>query len=92
MAIVFQIALTGLEYASSGSITTEMSDSAAPNCSIAQLYTSFKTTDCLTITVKVLASEIIATADGVIYAVVVCVVLAIEWETDEWSGQSGSCR
>ena len=92
MTIVFQITLTSLEYASTGSVTTEVSDSTAPNCSIAQLYASFEAIDCLTITVKILASEIIATADGVIYAVVVCVVLTIEWETDDWSGQSGGCR
>lgn len=92
MTVVFQIALTSREYASSGSVTTEVSDSTTPNCSIAQLYASFKATDSLTITVEILACEIIATADGVVYAVVVCVVLAIEWETNEWSGQSGSCR
>jgi len=84
--------LTSLEYASTGSVATEVSDSTTPNCSIAQFYASFKAVDCLTITVEILASEIIATADGVIDAVVVCVVLAIEWETNEWSGQSGSCR
>ena len=88
MTIVLQIALTSLEYASSGSIATDVSNCTTPICTIAKLNTSFKATDCLTIvSVQALTSEIIATADGVVHNIGVCPILAVEWETNEWSGQ-----
>jgi hypothetical protein len=93
VTIVLQIALTSLEYASSGSITTDVSDCATPICTIAKLNTSFKATDCLTvISVQALTSEIVATADGVVHDIGVCPILAVEWETNEWSGQCSGRR
>ena len=89
MTIILEGAFAGLQSASARSITAKVSNSTTSNCTIAQLDASFEAINCLTITVQALTSEIVSTADGIRNPVVICPILAVVWERDEWGGQCG---
>lgn len=86
MTIVFESAFASFQSASARSIATNVGNCTTTSCTVTQLDACFEAVNGLTSAIQALTSQIVSAADGVREPIVICIILAVVRETNEWSG------